>query len=309
LRQSQQAALQQERPRALGQMASGIAHDINNALSPVALYTESLLEHEPGLSPAARERLETVQRAIEDVAQTVSRMREFYRLHEPQLTLSAIDLNGLAGQVMELTRARWSDMPQQRGCVIELRTELAPRLPAVMGVESEIREALINLVFNAVDAMPDGGTLTLRTRGHRADSRDGRSAPVLGRRNAGRGFGRREVRATWAWRGACGRGRPHSGHAHFGGGVRHGRGHGRRDPPALPGAVLHHQRRARHGPRLGDGVRDGAAPQLGDRNRERPWQGHHRAAALSGFHRRAGSRHGRTQFCAARAAAAPSADR
>ena len=70
----------------------------------------------------------------------------------------------MAQQVIDLTRARWSDMPQQRGIVIELRSELGHKLPAVAGIESEIREALINLVFNAVDAMPDGGTLTVRTR-------------------------------------------------------------------------------------------------------------------------------------------------
>jgi CheY-like chemotaxis protein len=73
-------------------------------------------------------------------------------------------LNSLVHQVVDLTRARWSDMPQQRGIVIRLDTELAPDLPAILGVESEVREALINLVFNAVDAMPDGGVLTMRTR-------------------------------------------------------------------------------------------------------------------------------------------------
>jgi PAS domain S-box-containing protein len=163
LRQSQKAVMQQERLSALGQMASGIAHDINNAISPVALYTESLLEREPGLSPQARGQLETIQRAIEDVAQTVARMREFYRQREPQMTLLAVDLNGLVLQVVELTRARWSDMAQQRGIVIEMRTELASELPAIMGAEHEIREALINLIFNAVDAMPQGGPLTVRT--------------------------------------------------------------------------------------------------------------------------------------------------
>jgi CheY-like chemotaxis protein/anti-sigma regulatory factor (Ser/Thr protein kinase) len=55
-------------------------------------------------------------------------------------------------------------MPQQRGVVIDLRTELDPDVPAIMGVDGEIREALTNLIFNAVDAMPNGGTLTLRTR-------------------------------------------------------------------------------------------------------------------------------------------------
>jgi signal transduction histidine kinase/ActR/RegA family two-component response regulator/uncharacterized membrane protein affecting hemolysin expression len=164
LHQSQQAVMQQERLRALGQMASGIAHDINNAISPIALYTESLLEREPGLSDRTRNYLTTIQRAIEDVAETVARMREFYRQREPELSLSRVDLNRLIGQVIELTRARWSDVPLQQGIVIRLQTELAPDLPVIMGSEVEIRDALTNLVFNAVDAMPEGGTLTLRTR-------------------------------------------------------------------------------------------------------------------------------------------------
>ncbi len=164
LRQTQQAVMQQERLRALGQMASGIAHDINNALSPVSLYTESLLETEPNLSSRARGYLETIQRAVEDVAQTVARMREFYRQRETQLELSPVDVNQLTQQILDLTRPRWHDMPQQRGVAIQAIAELAPGLPNIMGVESEIREALTNLVFNAVDAMPSGGTLTLRTR-------------------------------------------------------------------------------------------------------------------------------------------------
>ena len=164
LRQTQKAVMQQERLLALGQMASGIAHDINNAISPVSLYTESLLEREPDLSPRARSQLETIQRAIDDVARTVTRMREFYRQREPQLTLSPVDLNSLVPQVVEMTRARWSDMAQQRGIAIEMRAELAADLPAIMGADNEIREALINLIFNAVDAMPNGGPLTLRTR-------------------------------------------------------------------------------------------------------------------------------------------------
>jgi signal transduction histidine kinase/ActR/RegA family two-component response regulator len=164
LRQTQQAVMQQERLKALGQMASGIAHDINNAISPVALYTESLLEKEPNLSPRARDYLNTIQHAIEDVSHTVARMREFYRQRETQISLVPVKLNHLIQQVIDLSRARWSDMPQQRGIFIKIETDFATELPSIQGVESEIREALVNLIFNAVDAMPDGGTLTLRTK-------------------------------------------------------------------------------------------------------------------------------------------------
>jgi signal transduction histidine kinase/PAS domain-containing protein/ActR/RegA family two-component response regulator len=164
LQKSQQTVMQQERLRALGQMASGIAHDINNAISPVMLYTESLLESEPNLSARAREYLETTQRSIEDVAETVSRLREFYRHHEPQLVLSGVHVGTLARQVLDLTAAHWRDLAQKRGVTIRAVTDLAPDVPAVSGIESEIREALTNLVLNAVDAMPNGGELTVRTR-------------------------------------------------------------------------------------------------------------------------------------------------
>jgi signal transduction histidine kinase/FixJ family two-component response regulator len=164
LRVSQNTLLQQERLRALGQMASGVAHDINNAISPIALYTESLLEHEPSLSDRARSYLRTIQRAIADVAQTVTRMREFYRQRDQESDLQPLDLNEMVDQALTLTRARWSDMTQERGVVIDVRTELARGAPKVLGTESDIRDALTNLIFNAVDAMPSGGTLTVRTR-------------------------------------------------------------------------------------------------------------------------------------------------
>jgi nitrogen-specific signal transduction histidine kinase/CheY-like chemotaxis protein len=164
LRRSQQTTMQQERLRALGQIASGIAHDINNAISPVSLYTESLLEREPNLSERARSYLTTIQRAIEDVAGTVARMREFYRQREPQVSLSRVDLNVTVQQALQLTQARWSDLPQKKGVMIEVKTDLAPAPAEVMVAEGEMRDALTNLIFNAVDAMPDGGTLTIRTR-------------------------------------------------------------------------------------------------------------------------------------------------
>ena len=164
LRLSQQTVLQQERLSALGQMASGIAHDINNAISPVTLYLDTLLESESNLTPRARQYLPIVLRAIDDVSATVSRMREFYRPRDEQTALAPVDLNELTEQVIELTKARWSDMPQQRGIVIEVVREFQPNLPRVPAVENEIREALTNLVFNAVDAMPLGGRLTLATR-------------------------------------------------------------------------------------------------------------------------------------------------
>ncbi len=180
LRQTQQVILQQERLRALGQMASGIAHDINNAISPAALYLETLLEDEATLTPPVQARLTTIQRALEDVAQTVERLRDFYRPRQPQEALIPVDLNALVRQVVDLTRPRWRDQPQERGVVIAVQPDLPPDLPLVPGLVSELRDALTNLVFNAVDAMPHGGTLTLRVRAEGAEAQRSRGAEEQG---------------------------------------------------------------------------------------------------------------------------------
>jgi signal transduction histidine kinase len=88
LRLTQQAVTQQERLKALGQMASGIAHDVNNAISPVVLYTETLLDTEPDLSPRARKYLSTIQRAHRRRGANPSPgCASFYRHQEPQFVL------------------------------------------------------------------------------------------------------------------------------------------------------------------------------------------------------------------------------
>ena len=179
LRQTQQTVMQQERLRALGQMAGGIAHDINNALSPAALYAQSLLDRDIGLGGDVRDKLTVIQRAIDDVGRTVSRMRMFYRPEDVESELKQTDVNALLGQVADLTRARWSDMPQERGIVIHLKADLTAKLPHIKGAEHEIRDALTNLVFNAVDAMPEGGTLTLRTKVDSAGGTEARAPRVL----------------------------------------------------------------------------------------------------------------------------------
>lgn len=163
LRRTQQTTMQRERLRALGQMACGITHDISNAISPVTLYTASLLVHEPDLSVRARDYLQTIHQSVQNVAETIARMREFCRQGEAQVVLTPIRLNHIVRQALELTRVRWSDGPHQHGIVIRPEVRLAEDLPDIMGIESEVRDAIVNLILNAVDAMPAGGTLTMRT--------------------------------------------------------------------------------------------------------------------------------------------------
>jgi len=177
LHKTQVAMLDQERLRALGQLASGIAHDINNRISPVTLYLEALLETETQISADGKEHLEIIQRAIGDVSQTASRLREFSRKGEAVPKMAPVSLNALVQQSVELTRARWSDLAQQRGVVVSIRTDLAEHLPPILGVQSELRDALINLIFNAVDALPNGGIVTVRTRIMSAAGETAEAAP------------------------------------------------------------------------------------------------------------------------------------
>ena len=164
LRRTQQVVVQQERLRALGQMASGVAHDVNNALSPIVAYSELLQATLPDLPETSRNHLKIIAQAGDDIARIVSRMRDFYRRRSDSEPLVRVNLNEIIKEVIELTRPRWRDISQRAGISIELQTDLEPAPPLLASDPSELREAFINLVFNAVDAMPQGGTITFVTR-------------------------------------------------------------------------------------------------------------------------------------------------
>jgi signal transduction histidine kinase/ActR/RegA family two-component response regulator len=170
LRQTQQTVMQQERLKALGQMASGIAHDVNNALSPVVGFADLMLRGENGLSDNGKKYLKHIMTAGEDIAHIVARLREFYRRRDDREPLQALNFNRLVEQVVDMTRPRWRDIPQSRGVTVEMQTELDPDVHELAGIESEVREAMTNLVLNAVDALPHGGRITMRTRVARCET-------------------------------------------------------------------------------------------------------------------------------------------
>jgi signal transduction histidine kinase len=163
LRRTQANVVRHERLCALGQMASGVAHDVNNALSPIAAYTELLLMTVPDLPSRARRHLEAIRRCGEDIAHIVSRLREFYRPQAGAEELAEVDANQVIEETVELTRPRWRDLPQRQGVSIVIQRELAPNLPRLVCDPRDLREALTNLIFNAVDALPKGGIITLVT--------------------------------------------------------------------------------------------------------------------------------------------------
>lgn len=164
LRQAQMALLHQERLRALGQMASGVAHEINNALVPILAFAELL---ENSSDPDVRVAAPHVRRAVEDIVATVRRLQAFYRPHHHDEVLESVQVNEIVRQVIAMTRPRWYDMPQKEGITIRLTMALDESLPPIAGVASELREALTNLLFNAVDAIlakgEKQGTIALRS--------------------------------------------------------------------------------------------------------------------------------------------------
>jgi signal transduction histidine kinase/ActR/RegA family two-component response regulator len=164
LRRTQQVVVQQERLRALGQMASGIAHDVNNALSPITAYSELLLGKRQIPPETAKEYLKSINSSAVDIARIVARMREFYRRRDSSETLSKVIINKVIEEVIGLTRPRWRDVCQREGVSIQIKQELEADMPPLLSDPTELREALINLIFNSLDAMPYGGTIHLVTR-------------------------------------------------------------------------------------------------------------------------------------------------
>jgi CheY-like chemotaxis protein len=111
---------------------------------------------------SVKDQLKIIRTAAEDAAAVVGRLREFYRQRDETDQFSIISLNELVNQAVSLTQARWKGQAQAKGVNVEVETKL-DEIPSIMGNAPEIREALINLILNAVDAMPDGGTITLQT--------------------------------------------------------------------------------------------------------------------------------------------------
>ncbi|HEX4916825.1 MAG TPA: ATP-binding protein [Limnobacter sp.] len=165
LKHTQALVLQQERLRALAGMAAGIAHDINNAISPASVYVDTVLMNEHGLSERGKKQLEMVQTAIDDVANTVTRMGQFARNRDEQPihTDKVCDANTCCVQALEFTKPRWQAQALREGRLIDIKPDLMDDLPLVKLDASELRETITNLLFNAVDALPDGGSIVLRT--------------------------------------------------------------------------------------------------------------------------------------------------
>ena len=163
LKTTQQQMLQQERLRAMGQMASGIAHDFNNSLSPIVGFAELLMRSPDLPRETTQTYAQLINTAALDAASVIRRLRELYRDRDESPVDRSVDLRRCIDEVVALTRPRWKDQALGQGIAIRVGTRVAD-VPGFPGDAAGIREMLANLIFNAVDAMPKGGTITVRAR-------------------------------------------------------------------------------------------------------------------------------------------------
>lgn len=184
LRASREALARTEKLRALGQMAAGLSHDLKNILNPLSLHTQIIKRAVArGDREQANQSLDEMDGIIRRGVETIDRLRAFSRL-SPEKRAQKIDLNALVREAVAIARPRMSPRVAEQSRIVEELGEVPP----VVGRADEVVGAVVNLVINAIDAMPEGGTITLRTgvaRGRAfvtvADSGPGMSPDVQAR--------------------------------------------------------------------------------------------------------------------------------
>lgn len=161
LKQAEVEASKRETLSLLGEMAAGVAHDVNNLLAIILGYTEQAKARVQGL-PEVSEALETVEKSAMMGGEIIRRIAAFARIQQHHAAREPVALHALVEECVALSRHKWEEQPMKAGRVIRLAGEFG-HAGRVLANAPELRVALLNLIFNAVDAMPKGGALSLRT--------------------------------------------------------------------------------------------------------------------------------------------------
>ncbi|MGI8653794.1 MAG: PAS domain-containing protein [Pyrinomonadaceae bacterium] len=161
-KRAQDRMAQSDKLRALGELAAGVAHNLNNSLTVIQGRAQLLLMKQKNADDPASRSLEVITRAVNDSAQTLRRMLDFAR-RDATSTFAPIDLAELIASSVEIARPKWQNEAAARSRSINVRVENQAGV-YVFGEASELREVVLNLLFNAVDAMPEGGAIEIGTR-------------------------------------------------------------------------------------------------------------------------------------------------
>jgi signal transduction histidine kinase/ActR/RegA family two-component response regulator len=155
-----------ERLYAIGELALGSAHDFNNTLAGILGNVQLLLQD--AVDPSIQSGLRVIERAARDGAVTIRRLQDFVRT-SPAGPMAPVDLRGVAESALALTRPRWQGLPAPLGADISVATELTSVYTAPVEAAA-LRQVLTNLILNALDAMPHGGTLRVATGTHEQEA-------------------------------------------------------------------------------------------------------------------------------------------
>jgi len=152
---------QSEKLTALGQLAGGIAHDFNNLLQAILGYAQ-LMKANPDNPELLQRSLSVVESAALDGSETVRRIQQFARLR-PEERFMPVDVNHIVEDAVAITRPRWEEKIAHESRPMDLRLDLRAR-QHIHGRSAALTEVMTNLVLNAMDAMVEGGTLTISTK-------------------------------------------------------------------------------------------------------------------------------------------------
>jgi PAS domain S-box-containing protein len=156
---ARERAARSDKLRALGELAAGVAHNVNNSLTVIQGRSQLM-----SINDAENKHLKIIMQAIRDCSATLQRLLDFSR-RDSTRTSVPVDLAEVVKSSVEISRPKWQSKTATRSGSIEVESEIdAPGLVMTLGNVSELREVALNLIFNAVDAMPNGGTVKVGTQ-------------------------------------------------------------------------------------------------------------------------------------------------
>ncbi|HLG30814.1 MAG TPA: ATP-binding protein [Candidatus Brocadiales bacterium] len=155
--------IQSERLKAIGEMALGVAHNINNILT-IVLGHIRLLQSRPEDKQVLQDAINIISKSAWDGAQLVRKLQAFLRTNSHKEKFIPVDINYIIRESIEFTKPRWRDEAQFRNVRYNIKYNNLPGVVLIRGNPCELREVFVNIINNALDAMPEGGELSFSTK-------------------------------------------------------------------------------------------------------------------------------------------------